>query len=227
LKPDLDAARRKVGGNIEKNPLSETLFAAQGLSMTQTIKNQAFLQLREEWIKLVIEPKTAPTEEQILAFYEENFTHRDVPSSRDIYHILIKAESTDPAAKKAAARKKCAEILARVKAGEDFSELAKKFSDCPSKAKGGKLGIYEDDGSLVKEFTAVAFKMDEGAVSDVVETQFGYHIIKINKIIQAGRPPLDRVKPEIIEILSKKKANALIKQATEGVRQTMPININL
>lgn len=227
LKPDLDAARRKIGADIEKNPVAETLFAAQGLNTAQAVRNQAMQQLREDWIKEVIVPKVAPAEAEILKVYEERYAQGEKPESRGISHILIKAEPEAAPEIKATARKKCEDLLAKVKAGANFADLARKNSDCPSKSKGGSLGDCSNDGSLVKEFTAVAFKLKEGEISDIVETQFGYHIIKIDKITPAGRPPLERVKKEIIENMSKEKSEKLAKQTLEEARQTIPVKINL
>ena len=227
LKPDFDAARRKIVDDVEKNPVAETLFAAQGLNLTQAIKNQAMQQLKEDWRKAVIDPKTVPSDAEIKAVYDKDFAGGEKPETRDISHILVKSSPGDSPERKAAAMKKCEDILAKVKAGGNFADLAKKYSDCPSKSKGGNLGEYAADGNLVKEFITPAFKLEEGDVSGVVGTEFGYHIIKINKISAAGRPPLERAKVEIIERLSKEKSDQLAQKTLEDARQAMPVKINL
>ncbi len=95
-------------------------------------------------------------------------------------HILLMYEGSQ---KSSAARSKddaqtqIQQLKQQIDAGADFAELAKQHSDCPSKAKGGDLGTF-GRGQMVEAFEESAFGMDVGNVSDVVETPFGYHIIK-------------------------------------------------
>jgi peptidyl-prolyl cis-trans isomerase C len=80
-------------------------------------------------------------------------------------HILVKTE------------KEVNKVLERIKKGEKFSAIAKDVSICPSKKRGGDLGTF-GRGQMVKEFEKAAFALDKGQISDIVKTQFGYHIIK-------------------------------------------------
>lgn len=97
-------------------------------------------------------------------------------------HILLMYKGSERAPMtvtrtKEEAKQEIEDLLKQVKDGTDFGELAKQYSDCPSKAKGGVLGKF-GKGAMVKEFEDAAFTLKKGKVSDVVETPFGFHIIK-------------------------------------------------
>ncbi len=93
-------------------------------------------------------------------------------------HILIKVDAKTDEAKKTEARKKIEEVQQKLKDGGDFAALAKEYSEGPSNVKGGDLG-YFGRGQMAKPFEDAAFALTPNEVSDVVETRFGYHLIKV------------------------------------------------
>jgi peptidyl-prolyl cis-trans isomerase C/peptidyl-prolyl cis-trans isomerase SurA len=102
------------------------------------------------------------------------------PGSVRASHILVShsgAPRTGATRTQAEAKELADEILAKVEAGESFEELAKTYSDCPSAEKGGDLGFFQK-GRMVKPFEDATYALEVGNTSGVVETQFGYHIIK-------------------------------------------------
>ncbi|MGL5506393.1 MAG: peptidylprolyl isomerase, partial [Paraclostridium sp.] len=145
------------------------------------IRNQQAQDIAIKNYKADFEKKTKISDEDAKSYYDKNkdeFYVDEVQAS----HILISTndENDKPLseAKKKEAKKKAEQILKQVKDGGDFEKLAKENSDCPSSEKGGDLG-YFGKGEMVPEFDEVAFKLKEGEISDIVETQFGYHIIKL------------------------------------------------
>lgn len=117
-----------------------------------------------------------PTEAEIEAFWNAHKDEYVEPRQVLCQHILVKSGEHDGQAAKDAALEKIRQIRARVVAGGDFAEEARRHSDCPSGAQGGSLGWF-GRGMMVKEFDEAAFALGKGQVSDVVTTCFGYHII--------------------------------------------------
>lgn len=102
-------------------------------------------------------------------------------------------------------------ILAKLKQGADFAELAKAESACPSGAKGGDLGFFSAE-RMVKPFSDAAFKMEKGEISEVVETQFGYHVIKVTDKQKGGQKTLAEVKDQLTQNIRYRKMNVSMKE---------------
>ncbi|MBI5549497.1 MAG: ankyrin repeat domain-containing protein [Deltaproteobacteria bacterium] len=102
------------------------------------------------------------------------------PETVTASHILIMTRPSDTADERAAKKARAEAVRQRLLAGEDFARLARETSDCPSKEQGGDLGEFRRS-AMVKPFADAAFSQAAGAIGPVVETQFGYHIIKVNR----------------------------------------------
>jgi len=111
-------------------------------------------------------------------FYDDNPKAFNKPGQVKASHILIKVDAQADDSKKTEARKKIEEIQDKIKKGGDFAALAKEFSQCPSSAGGGDLGFFSR-GQMAKPFENAAFALAPGEISNIVETRFGYHIIKL------------------------------------------------
>jgi peptidyl-prolyl cis-trans isomerase D len=151
--------------------------------------------------------KAQASDEEIEEYYELNkgaeFTTEERVSAR---HILkrVAADADDETRK--AAREAIDAIAARLQAGEDFAEVAKAESEDPGSAvKGGDLGVF-GRGRMVKPFEEAAFSMEPGNTSDVIETSFGYHIIKVEEKLPGGVESLDEVRDEIVAKLARRTA---------------------
>ncbi|WP_419784321.1 SurA N-terminal domain-containing protein [Maridesulfovibrio sp.] len=143
--------------------------------------------------------------EEIAAYYE---AHKDAFLQEDqvkASHILIVVDENAPDKDVAAAEKKIKKILAKAKSGQDFAKLAKRYSEGPSKTKGGELGWF-GKGAMVKPFEDAAFALKKGEVSEPVRTRFGWHLIKADDIREAGQKDLDQVKDDITTIVAQEKA---------------------
>ncbi len=157
----------------------------------------------------------APSAEAIAQYYQNNIARYNLPERRQARHILIKSATSASPEEKAASRKQIEEIAAKIKGGEDFATLAKERSEDTSAKQGGDLGLF-GRGQMVKPFEDAVFAMKEGQVSDIVETPFGLHLIKLEKIVAAKVQPVDEVKEGIVKQLTTDAAKAKAFEAVNG-----------
>jgi peptidyl-prolyl cis-trans isomerase D len=145
------------------------------------------------------------TPAEIDRYYNQNIQQFQTPEQVRASHILLKTEGKN----EADVRKLAEEVLAKVKANGDFAALAKQYSEDTSKDQGGDLGLF-GRGRMVPEFDTAAFAMQPGQVSDLVKTQFGFHIIKVTERKDATTTPLDQVRAQIQQQLSSQMADTQI-----------------
>jgi len=156
--------------------------------------------------------KISVTDEDARKYYSENKKQFETVEQVRASHILIKPETSDPNADpnetKVRAKTRAEDMLKQIKGGDDFATLAKANSSCPSAARGGDLGFF-GRGKMVPPFEKAAFELKVGQVSDVVETRFGYHIIKATGHKDAGVVSFDEAKDDIIGRLAQNKRQEL------------------
>lgn len=161
-------------------------------------------------------PQMQVTDEESKKFYQENASKFQGDEQRRASHILIGFGASPTPASKAEAKKKAEQVLAEVKKNPTkFADLAKKYSQDPgSGEKGGDLGLFAR-GAMVKPFEDAAYSMKVGDVSGLVESQFGYHIIKLTEIAGKGQG-YDALKPQIRAELMYQKALAKFSEEAEN-----------
>jgi peptidyl-prolyl cis-trans isomerase D len=145
------------------------------------------------------------TNQQVAAYYQQHEKDFQVPEEVKVRHILIKVDKGADAKTDAAAKAKAEALLKQIKGGADFAALATANSDDPgSKEQGGELGMIQR-GVTVPPFEKAAFALQPGQVSDVVKSDFGYHIIKVEEKETAHLKPLDEVKAQILATLTRQQ----------------------
>jgi peptidyl-prolyl cis-trans isomerase D len=149
------------------------------------------------------------TDAEVQAYYRKNQDAYKVQDQVKVRHILISVPQGADSKTDAAAKAKAENLLKQIKSGGDFAQLAEKNSDDPgSKSQGGELG-WLDRGKTVPEFDKTAFSLAPGQTSDVIKTQFGYHILQVEDKKTAHERPLSEVKAEILPVLEQQKVGAL------------------
>lgn len=145
------------------------------------------------------------TDSDIISYYQGNMGLFTQPLQVRASHILIKTEPGWDESRKKDARRKADEILKDLKKGKDFASIAKEQSDGPTKMNGGDLG-YLRTGQLEKQLETVVFDLKSGEMSDVVETDYGFHLFKVTDKKPATVLPFENVKEKIREFLRDEKA---------------------
>ena len=144
----------------------------------------------------------------VLAYYNQHQAQYQVKEQVKVRHILIAVPAGSDSKTEEAAKAKAQDLLKQIKGGGNFAELATKFSDDPgSKTQGGELG-WLDRGKTVPEFDKAAFTLAPGQTSDVIKTQFGFHILQVEDKKTAHLRPLSEVKAEIVPVLEQQRAGA-------------------
>lgn len=157
----------------------------------------------ETYLKKKVEKEAQISDAEMKKFYDENKEKFKAGDQVKASHILVKSE------------KEATDILAQLKGGAKFDELAKKFSTDSTAAKGGDLGWFPK-GAMVPEFDKVAFGLKEGEMSGIVKTQFGFHIIKVTGKRPAGLTPYEEVKEQIkANLLPAKQQEIFVKMKDE------------
>jgi peptidyl-prolyl cis-trans isomerase C len=229
---------KKITAQLPPEQLADTL-AKQGMT-AEAIKGRIAIGLAiQKWIEDKVTKDIKVTDEDAEKFYNENQDRFKKPETVRASHILIKVDELDPEKAKAMtdeqkkkasdelkqkALKKAQDILAKLKKGDDFAKLATENSACPSKEKGGDLGIF-DRGKMTPAFEKSAFSLKPGEMSDVVETEFGYHIIKTTEKNDAGVTPFKDVKGFLVEGLKKQKSSLIVQEKIESEKKNKNVEI--
>ena len=197
---DIDAEVAKVVEQIGGRENFEMALKQQGISEENFRKELEKGARVNALVNRVCSTVAEPTEEDVTAYYEAHKDEFVTEPQVLCQHILVKSEEKDLPEAKAAAFEKIRAIRERIVAGANFAEEAKAHSDCPSGAEGGSLGWFKP-GMMVPEFDKAAFSMKKGEVSDIVQTQFGYHIIYKTDEKTGGAQTLVDVHDQIKDLL--------------------------
>ena len=182
--------------------------------------------LISRFIETTFVPKVTVSDAEVKAFYDANRDKFTQGESVKASHILIGIDANATSEDKTKAREKAEKLKKDLVAGADFAQLAKDNSTCPSSKQGGDLGSF-GKGQMVPPFEKAAFALKPGETSDVVETQFGYHIIKLTDKKGAETTALSDVKGKIENQLKIQKVNEAVQQFVSETRKTAQVEVLL
>ena len=150
-------------------------------------------------------------ERAVRRYYERNIETYTTPPEVRARHILLRLPGDADDAAKAERRQQLQEVRERIVDGADFAEEAKEVSQDMTKEKGGDLGWFKP-GEMVPAFESAAFGLQPGEMSDIVESPFGLHLIKVEERREGGQQPIEEVREEIVAILAEEMAQRELKK---------------
>jgi len=156
------------------------------------------------------------SDQELQDYFNENQEEFKTPKTVEARHILLKVDQNAAPEDVEKARKKALNILKMAREGKKFDELAKKYSEGPTRDRGGYLGTFKRE-SMVRPFADKAFSMKAGEISEPVRTRFGWHIINVEKVNEASILPFDEAKKKIKKKLIEDKAKNLAYDEAEAV----------
>ncbi len=214
---EIDERMEMIKSKFESPEAYSEQLASIGITQ-KDLRNEMEMSLRmEKLLQKHVGAIEEPTEAEVQSFYKENAEQFIQPEMLRASHILIETEPQESAPERAAKRLEAAKLLGEIHNGADFARLASQHSACPSKERGGDLGYFER-GRMVKPFEEAAFSLWAGEVSDLVETQFGYHIVKVTDRQEESTVPFEAAKDDISAFLKDQKREQAIRAYTDNLR---------
>jgi peptidyl-prolyl cis-trans isomerase C len=218
----------RLGQIRQQFPNEQAFLAALGQQKMTVDKLRAQTRLQMQVARMIdteIAPKVSVADKDIGAFYEQNKDKFNEPEAVHVSHILIRLPSAPDAGARAKARAQAADLLKQLKGGADFAVLARQFSqDQGSAANGGDLG-FVPKGQTPPAFEKVAFALKPGQLSGVVETQFGYHIVKCMEHRPARQVPLAEASPRISQFLTEQQRQQKTAALVEGLKAKAKVEV--
>lgn len=222
---DIQEARQKLEASLPPGLSLEDVLQQRNVS-PEKFEAEISEEIRiNKLLEKVTASVTEVPESDVKAYYDENQQRFAQPELATARHILIATGPQDTEEAKAEKKAKAEAIRARLAGGEDFAKVAEAETDDPgSKQTGGLYGPFPR-GQMVPEFDAAVFSQAIGEVGPLVETQFGYHIIKVEKRDEPRTVPLDEVRTNLAAFLKSRKLQEAAQVYIDGLRSNAQVNV--
>ncbi len=225
LEAKVDEELKGIKGRFPDEATYQKALAGEQLtedSLKDLIAQQVLVR---HYVETEIQPNVKVSDDEVKKFYDDNQDKFATPEQVRASHILIRTDPSASEADRKAAREKAEALQKRAAAGEDFATLAKENSEDPGSASnGGDLGFFTRD-RMVKPFADAAFALEKGKVSDVVETRFGYHVIKVTDRKDAAEKKFDEVKDSIAQYLQARALDQAVQAKLAELRKSAKVDV--
>ncbi len=221
---DIDAQLQQMQKQFPNDAEFKKALGARNTSVEQLKADARVDMVINKMMEAEVGTLAAATDAEARDFYDKNPDKFKQGETVRASHILIMANEKADEATKKSARTKIDALLKRARSGEDFAKLAKESSDDGSKEQGGDLGFFQR-GRMVPPFDEAAFNLTPGEISDIVTTEFGYHIIKLAERKDASMVPYEGVQAKIVEFLSNQKKQDRVEAFIQEARKKAKIEV--
>ncbi|MFW5790454.1 MAG: peptidyl-prolyl cis-trans isomerase [Bacillota bacterium] len=204
--------------NLNEQQLLEAL-QQQGIESLDEYKSMFLERNEEDMLIFALQEETVGpieiTEEDMQEYYDNNQSNFEIEAGSEVRHIILDNEEA------------AEEALERLNSGEDFADLAREVSTGPSAETGGKLGVVNESTQFDETFKEAALALEAGEISEVVQTDFGYHIIKVDEKVEAGLRDFSEVKDEIEAILLERERQDIWEDYVEELKENAEVENKL
>jgi parvulin-like peptidyl-prolyl isomerase len=213
----VDQRMGEMRSQVESDEAFTKNLAASGLTVAQARAQLSQDISRFNYIEKVILPQIKIPDEALRNFYDQNLERMRQPERVKVRHILIRVPADATEEQRSQARRRAEEVLAKAKAGADFTALAREYSDDERTKQTGELPWLSREEIKLVAFQEAAFDLEKGGISGIVESQSGFHIIQ-NVDRQASRiAEFDEVKDRILTLLQSQEAQQKLRETVEGL----------
>ncbi len=221
---EVDENLKQMRSQFPNEDAFKKALAARGMTL-EKLKSDAKIDMSiNKMVEAEVASQGAPTDAQVREFYDKNPDKFKQDEAVRASHILFRVPENADAATKKKALDQAQSVLKEARGGADFAELAKKYSADGSAQQGGDLNFFTK-GQMVPAFDQAAFAMKPGQISDIVTTQFGYHIIKVTDRRAASTVPFEQVSERIKEYLAEQQKQQKAQAFIESLKQKAKIEV--
>lgn len=217
----------QIKGQFMDEAEFQEALRSQGITLEQLKEKYRQQLIIKKLVNYEVREKVDVTPTEVAQYYQQHRQEFKEPAQVKVRTILIrkdKDEADDNEAGNEKARVRMELIKKQLELGDDFSKLAKEYSEDPTAIEGGDMG-YIKKGQMMSQIDEVIFSLDEGRISDVVETNVGYHIFMVTKKKPSSTKSFDQVRSEIEDIIFQQKAEARFNEWMDGLKEDAYISI--
>lgn len=221
---EVDSGIQQMRGQFQTEEAFKKALESRGMTLDKLKADTRIDISINKMVEAEVSTQPPPTDAQVREFYDKNPDKFKQDEAVRASHILFRVEETADAPTKKKAMDEAQSVLKQARSGADFAELAKKHSADGSAQQGGDLNFFTR-GQMVPPFDQAAFAMKPGEISDIVTTQFGYHIIKVTERRPASTVPFEQVSGRIKEFLTEQQKQQKADAFIQSLKQKAKIEV--